>query len=88
MVYAIDKDSKADKRSRRRRDLNALDDLIALGLFMPISNSVDDLGEFAIVHGPWDIPPIGEPDDHSDEGEIPDGEGDAEPQLPPLHILA
>ena len=88
VVYAIDKDSKADKHSRRRRDLNALDDLIALGLFMPISNSVDDLGEFAIVHGPWDIPPIGEVDDDSDEDEISDDEGDAVPQLPHMDTIA
>jgi hypothetical protein len=88
VIYAIDKDSKADKNSRRRRDLNALDDLIALSLFMPISDSLDDLGEFAIVDGPWDIPPIGEADDGSDEGEIPDDEGDAVPQIPALNSLA
>jgi hypothetical protein len=78
VIYAIDKDSKPGKNAQNRRsDLNAIDDLIATALFFPISGHLDDLGEFAVVHGPWDIPPIGDDDDIVEE-EIGDDEGDAQ----------
>lgn len=78
VIYAIDKDSKPGKNAQNRRsDLNAIDDLIATAVFFPISGHLDDLGEFAVVHGPWDIPPIGDDDDTVEE-EIGDDEGDAQ----------
>ena len=78
VIYAIDKDSKPGKNAQNRRsDLNAIDDLIATAIYFPISDQLDDLGEFAVVHGPWDIPPIGD-DDDTIEDEISDDEGDAE----------
>jgi len=78
VIYAIDKDSKPGKNAQSRRsDLNAIDDLIATAVFFPISDQLDDLGEFAVVHGPWDIPPIGDDDDTVEE-EIGDDEGDAQ----------
>ena len=78
VIYAIDKDSKPGKNAQTRRsDLNAIDDLIATAVFFPISDQLDDLGEFAVVHGPWDIPPIGDDDDTVEE-EIGDDEGDAQ----------
>ena len=81
VIYAIDKDSKPNAKNANRQALGALDDMIGLWLLLPMSNSTDDLGEFAVVHGPWDIPAIGEPDDARDE-EIADGEGDANPEMP------
>ena len=57
--------------------------MIGVWLLIPMSNSIDDLGEFAVVHGPWDIPAVGEPD-NSDDEEIIDGEGDANPAVPNL----
>jgi len=81
VVYAIDKDSKPNAKNTNRQALDAIDDMIGLWLLLPMSNSTDDLGEFAVVHGPWDIPVIGEPDNAGDE-EIADGEGDANPEIP------
>ena len=81
IIYAIDKDSKPNVKNSNRQALGALDDMIGLWLLLPMSNLTDDLGEFAVVHGPWDIPAIGEPDDTEDE-EALDGEGDANPEVP------
>lgn len=75
VVYVIDKDSRA--KNRRRSDLNAVDHLIGLALFLPVSKHVDDLGDFAVVRGPWDSKPddedVPEPDvDDDSEGDAPD----------------
>jgi hypothetical protein len=83
VIYAIDKNSKPNAKNINRQALGALDDMIGLWLLLPMSNSTDDLGEFAVAHGPWDIPAVGEPDDPNDE-EIVDGEGDANPAVPNL----
>jgi hypothetical protein len=83
IIYAIDKDSKPNLKNSNRQALGALDDMIGLWLLLPMSNLTDDLGEFAVVHGPWDIPAIGEPDDTEDD-ETLDGEGDANPEVPNL----
>ena len=83
VIYAIDKDSKPNAKNINRQALGALDDMIGVWLLIPMSNSIDDLGEFAVVHGPWDIPAVGEPD-NSDDEEIIDGEGDANPAVPNL----
>lgn len=83
VIYAIDKDSKPGKNAQKRRaDLNAVDDLIGSSIFFPISHKSDDLGEFAVVNGPWNIPPVGDSEDEAVDEDIADGEGDAQPVIP------
>jgi Z1 domain len=82
VIYVIDKDSKASAKAQRygRVDLDALDHLIGVALFLPHTEQVDDLGDFACPTGPWDKmsddQPAPEPDMDADD------EGDAEPTLP------
>lgn len=83
VVYVIDKDSKPRNR-RRRSDLDAVDHLIGLALFLPVSNHVDDLGDFAVVRGPWDSKPDGD-EDVPEPDVDDDGEGDA-PDIVPTGI--
>jgi len=82
IVYAINKDSKPGRNALDRTDLNAIDDLLGIAIYLPISNQSDDLGEFAVVHGPWDIPSVGEDDDEIIDENVEDGEGDAQPEVP------
>lgn len=76
VVYVIDKDSKA-LNQRKRTDLEAVDHLIGLALFLPISDYADELNDFVIVRGPWETKKSFEEDvpepDIDDDG----GEGDA-----------
>jgi hypothetical protein len=58
VVYVIDKDSEADERAIKfgRKNLGAVDHLIGVALFFPMSKHDDELGDFLEPGGrnPWD----------------------------------
>ena len=82
VIYVIDKDSKANERAQRfgRQDLDTVDHLVGVALFIPQSSHDDDLGDFACPPGPWDqLPP--EPTDTEPDPDS-DDEQDAAPAVP------
>ena len=49
-------------------------------MYFPLSSHQDDLGEHVVVHGPWDIRPVGDPTE-DDEDQDDDSEGDVVPVI-------
>ncbi len=77
VVYGIDRDSRARAgRGNRRCDLEAVDHLIGLGVFFP-AIAGDEPIDYAVVHGPWDLRPVGDDFDGEVDDEE-DNEGDYE----------
>jgi len=79
VIYVIDKDSLA-RSERNRSNLEALDHLVGVSVYFPLSSHQDDLGEHVVVHGPWDIRPVGDPTE-DDEDQDDDSEGDVVPVI-------
>lgn len=82
VIYVIDKDSTADARARRnnRADLDAVDHLVGVALFIPQSTHDDDFGTFVCPQGPWDQVPSDAADDEPNPDD--DDEQDAAQSLP------
>lgn len=79
VVYVIDKDSAAPARENRA-DLDAVGHLVGVAVYFPTSDHQDDMDDHVVVHGPWDIRPVGDIDE-DDENDTEDTEGD-NPVLP------
>ena len=79
VVYVIDKDSAAPARENRA-DLDAVGHLVGVAVYFPTSDHQDDMDDHVVVHGPWDIRPVGDIDE-DDENDTEDSEGD-NPVLP------
>jgi hypothetical protein len=84
VIYVINKDSSA-RSDKNRVDLEALDHLVGVALFFPTSAHQDDAGAHVVVHGPWDIRPLGDPSE-DEENDDEDSEGDVSPVTANLNL--
>jgi hypothetical protein len=77
LLYVVDKDSRPLPSSKTRRNMEAKNDLIGLGVIFPHAELEDD-GEFIAA----DVRPLMSEDETDSAAEFSDTEGDFEPEAP------